>query len=80
MAALDEIILYGFGSSNKALDYPGVLRNGVASVAEAFGAYRVKVTRGMYSMDYQDGVGREGPTLEDLKAAGVKMSMGGRTS
>ncbi|KAG0924722.1 hypothetical protein G6F31_019009 [Rhizopus arrhizus] len=23
-------------------------------------------------MDYQDGVGREGPTLADLKAAGVK--------
>jgi len=32
----------------------------------------VKVTYGMHSMDYQDGVGREGPTLEDLKAAGVK--------
>lgn len=72
VAALDEIILYGFRSSNKAVDYPSVLRNGVASVAEAFGAYRVKVTYGMYSMDYQDGVGREGPTLADLKAAGVK--------
>ncbi|HGM6067499.1 TPA: hypothetical protein ACKP39_001169 [Stenotrophomonas maltophilia] len=72
VAASDEIILYGFRSSNKAVDYPSVLRNGVASVAEAFGAYRVKVTYGMYSMDYQDGVGREGPTLADLKAAGVK--------
>ncbi|WP_144435254.1 hypothetical protein [Stenotrophomonas maltophilia] len=77
---MDEIILHGFRSSNKALDYPSVPRNGVASVAEAFGAYGVKVTYGMYSMHYQVGVGREGPTLEDLKAAGVKMSMGGRTS